>query len=149
MKTQDGDKQPPKRTALPTHLPRVQRHHEPEHTICAMPGRGCRMARIGEDVSEKLDYTPGVSTGERHVRGKWARPQCKTLVQAPVPAAVIDKGMATAGLLAQLLAAKHAGPLPLYRQEAIFGRAGLAIPRSMLAAWSVSAARGCSRWPRR
>jgi hypothetical protein len=48
---------------------------------------------------------------------------------------VIDKGIPTAGLLAQVLVAKHADHLPLYRQEAIFGRAGLAIPRATLGAW--------------
>ena len=69
------------------------------------------------------------------MRGKWACGQCRTLVQAPVPAAVIDKGIPTAGLLAQVLVAKHADHVPLYRQEAIFGRAGLAIPRSTLASW--------------
>lgn len=122
----------PKRRALPERFPRVERHHEPESTMC---GCGCQMKRIGEDVSEKLDYTPGVFTVERHVRGKWACAQCRTLVQATVPAAVIDKGIPTAGLLAQVLVAKHADHLPLYRQEAIFGRAGLQIPRSTLAAW--------------
>ena len=125
-------KQVPKRAALPARLPRVERHHEPDNTTCSC---GCAMKRIGQDVSEKLDYTPGVFTVERHVRGKWACAQCKTLVQAPVPAAVIDKGIPTAGLLAQVLVAKHADHLPLYRQEAIFGRAGLVIPRSTLAAW--------------
>jgi transposase len=131
-KTEDGEKRVPKRGALPARFPRVDRHHEPENTTC---GCGCQMSRIGEDVSEKLDYTPGMFTVERHVRGKWACAQCKTLVQAPVPAAVIDKGIPTAGLLAQVLVAKHADHLPLYRQEAIFERAGLAIPRSTLAAW--------------
>ena len=130
-KTEDH-KQTPRRAALPARLPRVERHHEPDNTTCAC---GCALKRIGEDVSEKLDYTPGVFTVERHVRGKWACTQYKTLVQAPVPAAVIDKGIPTAGLLAQVLVAKHADHLPLYRQEAIFGRAGLAIPRSTLAAW--------------
>ncbi|NVM90091.1 hypothetical protein FHT32_003748, partial [Variovorax sp. SG517] len=48
---------------------------------------------------------------------------------------IIDKGIPTAGLLAQVLVAKYLDHLPLYRQEAIFGRAGLAIPRSTLAAW--------------
>ena len=134
-KTEVGEKKTPKRGTLPARLPRVDRHHEPENTTCTTPGCGCLMSRIGEDVSEKLDYTPGVFTVERHVRGKWACAQCKTLVQAPVPAAVIDKGIPTAGLLAQVLVAKHADHLPLYRQEAIFGRAGLAIPRSTLAAW--------------
>ena len=127
-----GEKQTPKRAPLPERLPRVERHHEPEDTTCTC---GCPMRRIGEDVTEKLDYTPGVFTVERHVRGKWACADCRTLVQAPVPAAVIDKGIPTAGLLAQVLVAKHADHLPLYRQEAIFGRAGLAIPRSTLAAW--------------
>ena len=55
---------------------------------------------------------------ERHVRGKWACMACKSLVQAPVQAAVIDKGIPTASLLAQVLVAKYADHLPLYRQEA-------------------------------
>jgi transposase len=93
------------------------------------------MRRIGEDVAEKLDYVPGVFSVERHVRGKWACAQCETLTQAPVAAHIIDKGIPTAGLLAQVLVAKFADHLPLYRQEAIFGRAGLAIARSTLGAW--------------
>jgi len=122
----------PKREALPAGLPRVERHHEPENTMCAC---GCALRRVGEDVSEKLDYTPGVFTVERHIRGKWACSQCRTLTQAPVPAEIIDKGIPTSGLLAQVLVAKYADHLPLYRQEAIFGRAGLALPRSTLGAW--------------
>jgi transposase len=93
------------------------------------------MQRIGEDVAEKLDYQPGVFTVERHVRGKWACRCCQTLVQAPVPAHVIDKGIPTASLLAQVLVAKFLDHLPLYRQEAIFERAGHLIARSTLAQW--------------
>ena len=52
-----------------------------------------------------------------------------------MPAQVIDKGIPTAGLLAQVMVAKFADHLPLYRQEKIFGRAGLAIARSTLAQW--------------
>jgi len=125
-------KDPPKRSPLPAHLPRVDVRHEPEHTVCRC---GCAMRRIGEDVSEKLDYTPGVFHVERHIRGKWACAKCQTLLQAPVPAAVIDKGIPTAGLLAQVLVAKYADHQPLYRQEGIFERAGVAIPRSTLAQW--------------
>jgi len=122
----------PKRSTLPAHLPRVDVRHEPDQTVC---GCGCAMKRIGEDVSEKLDYTPGVFHVERHIRGKWACAKCQTLVQAPVPAQVIDKGVPTAGLLAQVLVAKYADHQPLYRQEGIFARAGVAIPRSTLAQW--------------
>ncbi len=126
------NKQQPRRTPLPANLPRVDIHHEPESTTCTC---GCALKRIGEDVAEKLDYVPGMFTVERHVRGKWACANCQTLIQAPVPAQVIDKGIPTAGLLAQVMVAKYADHLPLYRQEAIFGRAGLAIARSTLGAW--------------
>jgi transposase len=125
-------KQQPRRALLPAHLPRTEIRHEPESTVCAC---GCALKRIGEDVSEKLDYVPGVFSVERHIRGKWACTRCQTLTQAPVPAHVIDKGIPTAGLLAQVLVAKYLDHQPLYRQEGIFGRAGLAIPRSTLAQW--------------
>ncbi|MBN0638929.1 transposase, partial [Pseudomonas aeruginosa] len=117
---------------LPAELPRTLILHEPDSTQCAC---GCQLKRIGEDVSEKLDYTPGTFTVERHIRGKWVCAQCETLIQAPVPAQVIDKGIPTAGLLAQVMVAKFADHLPLYRQEKIFARAGLAIARSTLAQW--------------
>ncbi len=129
------EKRTPKRQALPAELPRQTFAHEPESTVCAADGCGAQMKRIGEDVSEKLDYVPGVFCVHRHVRGKWACACCQTLVQAPVEPHVIDKGIPTPGLLAQVLVNKFADHLPLYRQEAIFGRAGVAIPRSTLAQW--------------
>ena len=130
--TQAPAKGQPKRAPLPANLPRTDIHHEPDSTTCTC---GCQMTRISEDVAEKLDYTPGSFTVQRHVRGKWACKPCATLSQAPVPAQVIDKGMPSAGLLAHVLIAKYADHLPLYRQETLFGRAGLAIPRSTLAQW--------------
>ncbi len=129
------DRTQAKRQPLPANLPRREIRHEPDSTTCSTPGCGCQMKRIGQDVAEKLDYVPGVFSVERHVRGKWACSQCETIVQAPVDAHIIDKGIPTTGLLAQVLVAKYADHLPLYRQENIFGRAGLAIPRSTLAQW--------------
>lgn len=126
------EKRQPRREPLPAQLPRREVHHEPDSTVC---GCGCTLERIGEDVAEKLDYTPGVFTVERHIRGKWVCSACETLIQAPVPAQVIDKGIPTAGLLAQVLVAKYADHQPLYRQEGIFARAGFAIARSTLAQW--------------
>lgn len=125
-------RQQPKRAALPPELPRIELHHEPDSTTCTC---GCQLKRIGEDVSEKLDYTPGVLTVQRHVRGKWACSGCQSLRQAPVPAQIIDKGLPTSGLLAQVLVAKYSDHLPLYRQETIFGRSGLRLARSTLAQW--------------
>ena len=127
-----GEKQQPKREKLPANLPRREVHHEPENTTCSC---GCALERIGEDVAEKLDYAPGAFTVERHVRGKWVCTKCETLVQASVAPHIIDKGIPTSGLLAQVLVAKFLDHLPLYRQERIFERAGLAIARSTLAQW--------------
>ena len=89
--------------------------------------------------------TPGVFTVERHVRGKWVCARCETLTQAPVPAHVIDKGIPTAGLLAHVLVSKHGDHLPLYRQEHIFARAGLAIPVRRWANGWAHVAFNCSR----
>src|SRR3569833_2842901 len=56
----------PRRVALPAAFPRRVIRHEPEHTECTC---GCQLERIGEDVSEMLDYIPGVFQVERHIRG--------------------------------------------------------------------------------
>jgi hypothetical protein len=61
--------------------------------------------------------------------------RCETLVQAPVAPHIIDKGIPTTSLLAQVLIAKYLDHQPLYRQEYIFKRAGMAISRSTLATW--------------
>jgi transposase len=122
----------PKRQALPPELPRVDIRHEPESATCAC---GCRMTLVREEATEKLDYAPGTFTVERHVRPILACPKCETLAQAAMPAYVIDKGLAAPGLLAHVLVAKYADHLPLNRQEAIFARAGVALPRSTLAEW--------------
>ena len=63
----ESARQKTKRAPLPPQFPRTVIHHEPVNTECSC---GCQLQRIGEDVSEKLDYTPGVFTVEQHVRGK-------------------------------------------------------------------------------
>jgi transposase len=126
------ERQQPKRQPLPKDLPRTEIHHEPENTTCHC---GCTLTRVGEDVSEKLDYQPGTFSVERHIRGKWSCRQCQTLVQAPVAPHIIDKGLPTTGLLSQVLVSKYADHLPLYRQEQQFSRAGVSIARSTLADW--------------
>lgn len=117
---------------LPADLPAVEIHHDLESTSCSC---GCALRHIGDDISQKLDYTPGTFTVENHIRPKYVCDECKTLKQAPVPPHIIDKGLATTGLLASVLVMKYADHLPLYRQEAIFERAGLRLARSTLADW--------------
>jgi transposase len=72
-------RQQPKRLPLPAQLPRQAFTHEPEVPECC----GQAMRRMGEDVAAKQDYTPGVFTVHRHVRGKWVCACCQTLKQQP------------------------------------------------------------------
>ena len=127
-----ADSSKPKRQSLPDHLPRTLIRHEPDSTMCPC---GCQMKRIGEDISEKLDYEPGTFSVERHIRGKWVCGQCESIKQEPVAPHIIDKGIPTANLLAQILISKYADHLPLYRQQQIYARAGIDLSRSTLSDW--------------
>jgi transposase len=124
--------------ALPPELSREIREHLP--TSCDCPSCGRRMARLGEDISEQLDYVPGYFKVIRHVRPKLACRACARIVQAQAPMRPIERGLPTAGLLAQVIAAKYADHCPLYRQEGIYRRSGMELPRAMLASWVGEAA---------
>lgn len=130
--TPAAPKNRPARQPLPASLPRVDIAHEPDNTTC---GCGKPLSRISQDVSERLDYVPGVFRVERHIRGVWACKCCAHLRQEPMPAQIIDAGIPTARLLAQVLIAKYDDHLPLYRQGEIYERAGVQISSSTLADW--------------
>ena len=76
-------KRQPRREKLAEHLRRVEYRHEPENTTCPTPECGQPMARIGEDVSERLDVVPAEFFVHRHMRGKWVCKCCQHLVQEP------------------------------------------------------------------
>ena len=122
----------PKRRPLPDHLPTLRIEHEPASTQCSC---GCTLRRIGEDISEKLNFRPAQFYKEQHIRGKWVCDQCDILTQQAMPAHVIDKGIASAELLSHVLVSKYADHLPLYRQRQIFLRAGIDLSRSTLSDW--------------
>ena len=61
-KTDTQTHQPPRRAVLPAELPRVDVQNEPDSTTCQC---GCQLKRFGQDVSEKLDYTPGANPEEQ------------------------------------------------------------------------------------
>jgi len=116
---------------LPPELPRVIRVHPP--ASCSCPECGGALRQLGEDASEQLDYVPGYFQVIRHVRPKLACRACSRIVQAPAPSRPIERGLPTSALLAQVIGAKYADHCPLYRQEGIYRRRGVELPRSMLA----------------
>ncbi len=124
---------------LPPELPRVIRVHTPDR--CACPECGGVLKRLGEDVSEQLDYVPGYFQVICHVRPKLVCSPCARIVQAGAPSRPIERGLPTAALLAQVIGAKYADHCPLYRQEGIYRRGGVELPRATLASWVGEAAR--------
>jgi transposase len=100
------------------------------------------MCKIGEEVSERLDYTPAVLKVIETKREKYACKQHEEsgVLTSPVPIHPIEKGMATAGLLAHVLVAKYKDHLPLYRQSRIFARHGAELAESTLCDWVKDAA---------
>jgi transposase len=123
---------------LPPQLPRIVRVHAPKR--CECPECGERLGVLGEDSSEQLDYVPGYFRVIRHVRPKMICSACARIIQAAASSRPIERGLPTAGLLAQVIGAKYADHLPLYRQEGIYRRAGVELPRAVLASWVADAA---------
>ena len=123
----------PKRRPLPPELPRIETRHEPASCDCAECGAA--LVQIGEHVSEKLDCKPLEFFVQRDVYPQYACRACQTVVAEPVAPAIIDRGQAAPGLLAQVAIAKYVDHLPLYRQEAIYARSGIELGRSTLAEW--------------
>jgi transposase len=126
-------RQKPKRKPLPEHLPRETHTHMPAEQACSSCGG--ELCKLGEDVSETLEYIPADFKVIRHVRPKLCCIRCDAIVQAEAPARPIDRGLAGPGLLAHVLVSKYADHLPLYRQSEIYARQGVELDRSTLAGW--------------
>jgi len=129
---QAPEKAQPKRKPLPDHLPREDLRLDIDSEVCACGGV---LHGIGESVSEMLDWVPAQLRVIRIVRPKYACRACETVVQAPAPERPIAGGLATPGLLAQVLVSKYCDHTPLYRQSKIFARHGIDLDRSTLAGW--------------
>ena len=123
----------PARRPLPEHLPRQTQRHEPKESAC--PDCGGALSKLGEDVSEMLEYVPASFFVVRHVRPKLSCTKCDHIVQAAAPTRPIARGIAGPGLLAHVLVSKYADHLPLYRQSEIYARHGVELERSTLADW--------------
>jgi len=127
------------RRPLPDHLPVREVLHDlsDEEKVCPHDPSH-RLAEIGRETSEQLEFIPARVERVRHVRPKYACPACKEGVRiAPMPKLPVPKSIATPSLLAQVATSKYVDALPLYRQEKIFARLGIDVSRATLAHWMV------------
>jgi transposase len=128
-------RRPTGRRPLPAHLPRrrveIDVSEAEKQCACGQP-----KTRIGEEVSEKLEYEPASFVVVQTVRPKYACDHChEGVVQAPTPPQAIEKSLAAEGLLAHVVIAKYVDHTPLHRLSNIFAREGLDLPRSTLCDW--------------
>jgi transposase len=128
-----ADRKPGGRKPLPAHLPREQVTHAPA-AACACCG-GTVLRRIGDEVTEVLEYVPSSFKVMQHVRPTMSCRACETIVQAPLPSFPIERGRPGPGLLAHVAVSKFADGLPLHRQTVIYARQGVDINRSTMADW--------------
>ena len=128
------------RPSLPDHLPLVEVVIEPASTTC--PCCAGPLHLIGEDVARRLDVVPAQYRILVTRRPKYACRGCEgAVVQAPAPARLIEGGLPTERLVAQVLVDKYADHCPLYRQVQGFARRdGIELDRSTLAFWTGYAA---------
>lgn len=122
----------PARRPLPDYLPREEVVHD---AACVCPKCGGALRRLGEEVSEVLEYVPASFKVVRHIRPKFSCRKCEAITIAPMPSLPIERGRPGAGLLAHVLVSKYADHLPLYRQSGIYARQGIDLERSTLADW--------------
>ncbi|MFQ5601614.1 MAG: transposase, partial [Candidatus Krumholzibacteriia bacterium] len=124
-------------------LPRKHRLHELSEQERVCPVTGKRLVPVGTTIFEELSYQPAKLFVVVHERVEYALSEEDRVerkaprVTAPMPLRPIEEGLASAGLLARVLVAKYVEHLPLHRQEAIFAREGLMIPRQSLCEWAM------------
>lgn len=118
---------------------RIEHDLSADERQCGTCGR--EMSRIGTDETRLLHYVPAVLEVEVHVHPKYACSCCKTGVASPPPPPrVLPRSIAGPGLVSQIVVSKFGDHLPLYRQEDVFARHGLHLPRSTLCDWVRGAA---------
>jgi transposase len=128
----------PGRIPIPEHLERVEIVLDiaEEEKICPETGRPLK--QIGFEVSEKLEYRPGKLIVNVYKRPKYASPEDTAtlgVITAPMPDHPIERCKADVGLLSHIIVSKFADHLPLYRQDGIFEREGITIPRATQTSW--------------
>ncbi|MDQ7064323.1 MAG: IS66 family transposase [candidate division KSB1 bacterium] len=120
--------QKPSRHVLPAHLPRDVVVIEPKEDTTGLK-------KIGETITEELEYTPATLRVTRYVRPKYAKPNGDGILIGVLPSRPIEKGKPGPGLLAHVTISKYVDHLPLYRQSQMLERQGVVIPRSTLGDW--------------
>ena len=125
------------RIPIPEHLERVEILLDiPEEQ--KIDGEGKPLKVIGVEVSEKLEYRPGKLIVNVYKRPQYAVPEridTAGVIAAPMPDHPIARCKADIGFIAHIIVSKYADHQPLYRQDAIYEREGVTVPRATQCSW--------------
>jgi transposase len=127
------------RVPIPEHLERVEILLDipEEQKVCPVTGEPLKVITI--EISEKLEYRPGKLIVNVYKRPQYALPEkadsFASVIAAAMPEHPIAKCKGDVGLIAHLIVSKYADHLPLYRQDGIFEREGVTIPRGTQSSW--------------
>jgi transposase len=116
------------RLELPASLSREVIVIEPQEDVT-----GAR--KIGETITEVLEYKPGMLYVTQYVRPKYVLPNEEGIVIGQLPSLPIPRGNAGAGLLAHLIVSKFVDHLPFYRQVQMIKRQGVTLAESTINDW--------------
>jgi len=134
----------PRRPRIAPELPRTEVLHDIDNKTCSCCGNA--LHRMGEEVSEQVEFIPAQIRVIKHVRPKYSCRACEregtqvSIQIADVPDTIIPKSMATPSLLAQIVSNKMHYGLPLYRQEKMFAEAGIELSRQTMSRWLITCA---------
>ena len=123
----------PGRNGIPAHFPVEETIIEPETDTTDM-------VRIGEEVTEYVEYTPGCLKKIRLIRPKYANKQAEgSVLIAPLPVRALPKSIAGVSLISYIIVRKFVEHMPFYRQIQAFDRDyQWQIPSSTINDWFVS-----------
>ncbi len=129
--TENKPKAHPGRMKLPEHLRREIILLQPDADVTGLK-------KIGDEVSEVLDYIAAELYVKQYIRAKYVQPLSEvtsTVITASLPGRIMEKCMAAEGLLAQIIVDKYVDHLPLHRQMQRFERVGVNIAQSTINDW--------------
>jgi transposase len=106
-----------------------------EQIIIEPAGDTSDCKKMGEEITEVLEYQPGELFVKQYRRIKYARAENSGILIGELPSRPLPKVIAGEGLLAQIIIDKYIDHLPLHRQMQRFERAGVKLPYSTLTDW--------------
>lgn len=116
------------RNEIPAHLPRKDIFIEPEEDVTGLK-------RIGQEITEELEYEPGKLYVNRYIRPKYALPKDEGIIIGSLPSRPIEKCIAGPGLQAHIMISKYVDHIPLYRQRQQYRRQGIEMAESTMCGW--------------